>query len=186
MDTAEAAGAHEADADRGGCRERPAHGRRADDALHRAGREVARPELAGARREALELRRPSRPITTRPSSTPTVAGTAPAARTAVSLARPTSIPAGRREPVRDERRLERDDRAPFLERCVDLVGDADEVLHAAQRSRVASLAASVRVGEDHALARLVVRDDEAAQERVADQPVVDDLLEHHVGAGLRE
>ena len=37
------------------------------------------------------------------------AGTAPAARTAASLSRPTSIPTGA-EAVRDERRLQRDDR----------------------------------------------------------------------------
>ena len=41
---------------------------------------------------------PSRPIRIRPSSTPIVAGTAPAARTAASLARPISTPSGAGNP----------------------------------------------------------------------------------------
>ena len=55
------------------------------------------------------------------------------------LAREADLDSRRRgEPMRDERRLECDERAPVLERGLNLVGDADEVLHAAQRSRVAS------------------------------------------------
>ena len=44
-----------------------------------------------------------------PSSTPIVAGTAPAARTRRSLSSPTADALSRREAVRDDRRLERDD-----------------------------------------------------------------------------
>ena len=129
MDTAEAAGAHEANADRGGCRERPAHRRSADDALHRAGREVARPELAGARREALELR--GREADHDAALEHADCGRYGAGDADRVLARETDLdPCGRREPVRDERRLERDDRALFLERFGDLVGDSDQVLHA--------------------------------------------------------
>ena len=69
------------------------------------------------------------PTTTRPSRMPIVAGTAPAARTR-RLAREPDLDPGRGgETVRDERRLQRDDGAPLAERCLDLVGDPDQVLH---------------------------------------------------------
>ena len=42
---------------------------------------------------------------------------------------PDFDPVRRREPVRDEGRLERDDRSPGVERCAYLVGDDDELAH---------------------------------------------------------
>ena len=57
MDAAEPARPHEADPDRCGGGERAADRRRPDRSLHRADREVARPELARVRREPLELGR---------------------------------------------------------------------------------------------------------------------------------
>ena len=63
-----------------------------------------------------------------PSSTPMVAGTAPAARTAASLATPVCDAVRCGEPVCDERRLERDDGALLLERRPHLVADVDQAL----------------------------------------------------------
>ena len=84
------------DGGRGG--ERAADRRRADRALDRADGQVARAELARLGREPLELVARSRPIRIRPSRTPIVAGIAPAARTAASLARPVSTPSGAGKP----------------------------------------------------------------------------------------
>jgi hypothetical protein len=55
VDSAKPSRAHEADAHRGAGGERPADCGCADGALHRAGREVARAELAGTWGEALEF-----------------------------------------------------------------------------------------------------------------------------------
>src|SRR4030095_10355848 len=55
VDAADSAGAHEADARRAAGRERPAHGRRADRALHHTGGQVAGADLARVRGEPLEL-----------------------------------------------------------------------------------------------------------------------------------
>ena len=71
-----------------------------------------------------------RPTRIRPSRTPIVAGTAPAERTAASLASPTATPSGAGKPVRDERRLERDDRCARVDRLSHLLRDHDEVAHA--------------------------------------------------------
>src|SRR6188472_4333599 len=56
MDAAQPAGAHEPDADRRGCRQRAADGRRTDCPLDGADSEVAGAELARVRREPLEVR----------------------------------------------------------------------------------------------------------------------------------
>ena len=47
-----------------------------------------------------------------------------------------------REPVRDERRLERDDRPPLRERVPDLVRDAEQVLHGMEPSFATQRAAA--------------------------------------------
>ena len=70
------------------------------------------------------------PITTSPSRTPIVAGTAPAPRTAASLASPTSIPAGAGKPWATSVVSSATTAPPLAERCLDLVGDPDQVLHA--------------------------------------------------------
>ena len=93
MHAAEAAGRHDLDAERAHGGERAADGRRAERALHATGREVARADLAAAephRRSAAARPRVS-PTTSSPSRMPTVAGTAPAARTAASDDAPTAI-----------------------------------------------------------------------------------------------
>ena len=137
MDSAEPTRAHEADADGGGCGERPTDGGRADGALHRAGREVARPELAGGWCEALELLGGEADHDT---AVEYPDGGGHGARGADGgLAREADLDSRRRgEPMRDERRLECDERVPVLEGGLNFLGDADQVLHAAQRSRVAS------------------------------------------------
>ena len=71
----------------------------------------------------------------RPSSTPTVAGVAPAARTATSISCPTSDAVRRGESVRDDGRLEGDDRSTLVERGANLVRELDELAHAVRRYR---------------------------------------------------
>ena len=112
---------------RGG--ERAADGRRADRPLDGAGRQIPRAELPRVRGVPLELglaqpdhdepvedadrrrdrsRRPDRGLAREPDLDPGRGG----------------------ETVGDERRLERHDGPPLAERCLDLVGDPDQVLHA--------------------------------------------------------
>ena len=137
VDSAEPTRAHEADADGGGCGERPTDGGRADGALHRAGREVARPELAGGWCEALELLGGEADHDTAVEHPD---GGGHGARGADGgLAREADLDSCRRgEPMRDERRLECDERTPLLERRLNLVGHANEVLHEAQRSHASA------------------------------------------------
>src|SRR5919108_4771569 len=128
MDTADAAGAHEADPGRAAGSERAAHGRRADDALRGCCGQVARPDLARVRREASEL------VLVEPDADGAVehadrrrhgAGLSDAP---LALAPDADAFSGR-EAVRDERRLERDDRAPSVDRVRHLGGDAQEPVH---------------------------------------------------------
>ena len=130
VDAADPAGAHEADP---GQPRRPRACRRPSSRRARprhAGGEVARPGLAcvgTGLAEALQLvgrrarRRPA------PSSTPTVAGTAPSALTAASAAEPHLHPHPGRETVCDERSLERDDRAAVVEGLLHFRGDSERV-----------------------------------------------------------
>ncbi len=74
------------------------------------------------------------PTTISPSSTPIVAGTAPAARTCRSDSSADLDALARREAVRDERRLERDDRR----RLAHLVGDADHAGRSISTNRLRS------------------------------------------------
>ena len=89
---ADSARRHEADPHGAGDRERAADRRRGDRALRRGGAEIARPRPCGRRRRT--ARAPPRSVRRRtsPSSTPTVAGTAPAARTCASDSSPTATP----------------------------------------------------------------------------------------------
>ena len=128
MHAAEAACAHEADPDRRGGGERPADGRRPDRALGEARRQVAGPELARLGREALELLRaePDHEAAVEDADR----GGHGARRANGRLAREADLDAvRRREAVRDEGRLQRDDGLPVGERRPDLVADADQVIH---------------------------------------------------------
>ena len=112
---AEAAGAHEADPDRGAAASVPPTVVAPTAPCDGADGEVARAELARVRREALELR----PV--EPDHDPAVEDADRrghgARRPHGRLAREADLDAvGRREAVRDERRLERDDRALLGER----------------------------------------------------------------------
>ena len=94
----------------------------------RADGEVARPELARGGSEALELRAvepdPDLPVEHADRRRHR------AGRPHGCLAREPDLDAvGRREAVRDERRLERDDGALLLERRLHLVADVDQVTH---------------------------------------------------------
>ena len=111
MDSAQAARRHEADPGpscrRRACRRRSSPRRRAGRRRRRrrAGRSCARP-----RRTAPSSRR-VRPTTTSPSRIPIVAGVAPALADGASPSGADVDALAGREPVRDERRLERDDAA---------------------------------------------------------------------------
>ena len=130
MHAAEAAGRHHAMPERAHGRQRAADGRRAERSLHAAGGEVARADLAGGapRGEAPQLRLASRPTTTSPSRMPTVAGTAPAARTAASEAAPTPSP---RPPGTRARPASSRGRRPpgRRKRVEDLAGDPQRRAH---------------------------------------------------------
>ena len=65
------------------------------------------------------------PITSSPSSTPTVAGTTPASRTALSEASPDLDALAGGKPVRNERRLECHHAPALVERGGHLVGEPD-------------------------------------------------------------
>ena len=73
-----------------------------------------------------------------PSMTPTVAGTAQATRTRRSASAADRGSFAAREAVGDERRLERDDRPPSLERGAHLGMDAEELGHRAFRASLPS------------------------------------------------
>src|SRR3990170_4076652 len=138
MDAAESAGAHEANADRTRGGERTAHGGGADRALHCARGEVARTDLAGVGREALELVLPEADAD---ATVEDADGRRHGARPAhAPLALEADLDAvRRREAVRDERRLERDDGPPFGERGRDLVGDLQQGGHRGRAYRRRSL-----------------------------------------------
>ena len=70
------------------------------------------------------------PIRTRPSSTPIVAGIAPAARTASSLARATATPSGAGKPCATSVVSSATTARVVLERGLDLLGDDDQIEHA--------------------------------------------------------
>ena len=94
--------------------ERPADGRRADGALHDAGREVARADLAGVRAEPAELVLGEADADLAVEHADRRGHRARLAHAALALEPDGDAFAGR-EPVRDERRLERDDRAVVVE-----------------------------------------------------------------------
>ena len=105
-----------------------ADGRRADRALHGADSEVAGAELARLGRESLEVGSleadPDLPVEHADRGRDRTCGANG------GLARKTRLdPVRRGEAVGDERRLERDDGALFLERGLHLVADADQVVH---------------------------------------------------------
>ncbi len=127
MDAAEPAGAHEADSGRAADCERAADRRRAGRALHGAGGEVARADLARVRAEAPELglREPDAQLAVedadRRGHRARLAGPALALE-------PDRHALRRGEAVRDQGRLERDDRAPLGERLGDLVREREQFL----------------------------------------------------------
>ncbi len=134
MNAAEPACSQEADADGVGDRQRAAHRRRADRALHGARSEVARPQLARVRGEPLEL------LGSQPDDDAAVEDAdRRRGRSRVAhrgFAREAHLDArGRGEPVRDERRLERDDRPLLGEGGLDLVADADQEVHGGEVRR---------------------------------------------------
>src|SRR5919108_4406429 len=115
MDASEAAGRHEADADGAADGERRARGRRADLAADGGGREVARPDLPRLRGEPLEFggwdADPDQAVEDADGR-----GHRPLfLHTRVNL-RPNLHPHPGWEAVRDERSLERDDRAALAQR----------------------------------------------------------------------
>jgi hypothetical protein len=112
----------------GSRRQRAADGRRPDRTLDGTHGEIARAELAGGGREPLELGSaeadPDLPVENADR------GRKRSGRANGSLARETRLDAvRRREPVGDERRLERDDGALLLECGLHLVADVDQVTH---------------------------------------------------------
>ena len=93
----------------------------------RLGRATLRTEPAGRGRERSSKLASSRPTSSRPSWIATVAGTAPAARTAAS-GRARDLEVLRiRQAVADERRLERDDRATVVEGASDIGRDEEAI-----------------------------------------------------------
>ena len=128
MDAAEPARAHEPDPRDAARGERPADGRRPDGALHRADGQVARAELARRRVEAAQLvRRQADPD----ASVEDAHGCRHRARLTHAPLRlerdRDALLAG--EPVRDERRLERDDRRAVAQRVGDLGRDPHQLVH---------------------------------------------------------
>ena len=133
VDAAEPARPHEADADGGRGRERAADRGRADRALYGAYGQVAWAELPRVGRESLELlRRETHDDAPVDDADRRWDGAGRAHR---RLAREAYLdPRGSGEPVRDERRLQGDDRPLLGERGLDLVRHADQVLHAGEPS----------------------------------------------------
>ena len=143
MDAADSSRAEEPDADPGGDGQRATHGRRPDGALNRARGEIARAGLARLRSEALELARLETYADAAVEHADRRRNGAGGAHGGV--AREPDLDAVRRgEAVRDERRLERDDRVARVERGAHLLGDLDERLHG--RQATASPRASGRSG----------------------------------------
>ena len=110
-------------------RERAADGGRTDRTLHRAGGEVARPGLARVGREALEL------LALEPHLDAAVEDADRrghgAGLTHRCFALETDFdPVRSREPVRDERRLERDDGAIGVEGFANLLRHGEQLGHA--------------------------------------------------------
>ncbi len=134
MDSADPAGAHEAKPDRARDRERPTDGRRADDALHDCSADVARPELARGRAEALELRLVEADAHLSVEHADRRGRRAGLAHAPLALEPDRDTLAGRKA-VRDQRRLERDDRPALVERGAHLVGELDHrfLLHLDER-----------------------------------------------------
>ena len=128
MHAAEAAGAHEADPDRAAGGERAADRRRPDCVLHDGRGEVARANLARVGVEAREL------LVRQPDPDGSVED-ADRGRDGTCLTHPAfALEADRdafagREPVRDERRLERDHGASLAERGRHFLRDGDELVH---------------------------------------------------------
>ena len=125
--------AEKADARRTADGEGSADGRRADGALHRAGGEVARAGLARVGREPLQL------LGAQPDPDPAVEhADRRRNRTGCTHAtlglEPDLDPAAGREPVRHERRLERDDGASCLERLVHLGRELKQFVHCSSMS----------------------------------------------------
>src|SRR3954447_24527861 len=138
VDAADAAGAHEADPDGAAHGKRPADGRRADRALRDAEAEVPRPGLARARVEALELltRQPDTDLAVEDAD-----GRGHRTRSPHALLRfrADRHAFARREAVRDQRRLERDDRM----RLANFFRDADHgIAPTCATQRAAASAAS--------------------------------------------
>ena len=170
---ADSAGSHEADPAEPADGERPADGGRPDRALRGAGGEVARPglERVGPASPNRSSSSAVRPTTTAPSSTPTVAGTAPSAPDRRLRGEPHLHPHPGREPVGDQGSLERDDGGAVVESLLhfrrDLVRDPS------RSSRYGShLRDAARRGLD---AEVDPADDEPRRERVARAGRVDDL-----------
>ena len=133
MDAAEAARAHEADPDDAAGGERAADRRRADDALGDRGREVARADLARVGGEAAEL--VLRQTDAQQPVQHADRGGHPACCPYAPLALEPDLDAfAGRKAVRDERRLERDDRSPVGERVADLVRDLEQIHHGIEPS----------------------------------------------------
>ena len=128
MDAPEAAGAQEPDAGSAGDRERATDCGRADGALRDAGREVARTQLARIRSESFEVcfRQSD---TNRAVEDPDGCGDRTRiAHTPLAL-EPDLHALGSGKAVRDQRRLERDDRPVLGKRCPHLVGKTNQIGH---------------------------------------------------------
>ena len=161
---------------------RAADGRRADRPLDGAHREVARAELARSRREPLEVSPleadPDLPVEHADRRRDRACGANG------GLAREARLDAvRRREAVGDEGRLERDDRALFLEGGLHLVADADQVVHHRAslddglRHRPGELDAACAGGES----QLRSADEPAGGEGIACAGRVDDRLDGNGG-----
>ena len=145
MDAAEPAGAHEPDPGGAAGGKRPPDRRRADGFLHDRGGEVARPDLARVGGEAAELLL-AQSNAERAVEDADRGGYRPRVADAALALEPDLDAFAGREAVRDERRLECDDRLPVGERVRDLIRDGEQVLHgiepscATQRAAAASAA----------------------------------------------
>ncbi len=144
MDAAESTRAHEADADGGGRRERPADRRRTDRLLDCADGEVARAELARTRREPLQGGRREPDVDGAVEDADR--GGYRACSAYGGLARKADLDSvRRREAVCHERRLERDNSLLVLERSGDLLADVDQVEHASSLAQPSPRGHSPRV-----------------------------------------
>ncbi len=169
---AEAAGRHEPDPGD------PADGQRA---ARRSSRRQRRATTAAARSRGPALRAVAskrassssvRPTTTSPSSTPDRRRHGAAGAHGLLRGEPDLEAGPGREAVRDERRLERDDRPALLERRGDLLREPD---HGSDPSRAQQRAAASRPSVDTA-------DEVAGGERVAGARRVDDARSERRGS----